>query len=198
MTTGERMKKCRKEYGVPVEVIAEALDVSIATVYRYESGDIEKLPGNLLEPLAQALHTTPSYLMGWEDFSSVDALKSISEWLKEARTKSEKSVSAVSKELSNHNIKKSSKTLYGYENGHSMPDIYTLLALCNIYGVEDILSDMGYKSGSEQKVISSQLDPPLSQQEIGNIEKYRELTGESQLAVLNMVSLLHSRECGEE
>lgn len=67
MTTGSRMKERRKEIGVPVETIANALGVSVATVYRYENGDIEKVPGTVLEPLARVLQTTPAYLMGWDD-----------------------------------------------------------------------------------------------------------------------------------
>ena len=67
MTTGERINARRKETGVPVEKIAEALGVSIATVYRYENGEIEKLPGNTLEPLARILDTTPAALMGWTE-----------------------------------------------------------------------------------------------------------------------------------
>ena len=60
-----RMKQRRKELGISVEAVAAALGVSVATVYRYEKGDIEKVPGALLEPLARVLHTTPAYLMGW-------------------------------------------------------------------------------------------------------------------------------------
>ncbi len=60
------MKLRRKETGVPVEEIATALGVSIATVYRYENGEIEKVPGEALAPLAKVLHTTPAYLMGWD------------------------------------------------------------------------------------------------------------------------------------
>lgn len=67
MTTGSRMKSRRKETGVPVEEIASTLGVSVATIYRYENGDIEKVPGSLLEPLSKVLHTTPAYLMGWSD-----------------------------------------------------------------------------------------------------------------------------------
>ena len=66
MTTGERMKQRRKEWGISVEDVAAALGVSVATVYRYEKGDIEKVPGAVLEPLARVLHTTPAYLMGWD------------------------------------------------------------------------------------------------------------------------------------
>lgn len=67
MTTGERMKARRKELGLSAEDVANALNVSRATVFRYEKGDIEKLPGAMLEPLAEVLHTTPAYLMGWEE-----------------------------------------------------------------------------------------------------------------------------------
>ena len=66
MTTGERMKVRRKEAGISVDEIAAALNVSVATVYRYENGEIEKVPGSVLEPLAKVLRTTPHYLMGWD------------------------------------------------------------------------------------------------------------------------------------
>lgn len=66
MTTGERIKQRRKELGLSAEYLAKKLKVSAATVYRYENGGIEKLPVDILEPLSQALDTTPSYLMGWE------------------------------------------------------------------------------------------------------------------------------------
>ncbi len=67
MTTGERIKARRKELSISADVLAEALGVSRATVFRYEKGEIEKLPVSTLEPLAKVLHTTPAYLMGWED-----------------------------------------------------------------------------------------------------------------------------------
>lgn len=67
MTTGERMKQRRKELGITAEQVAQALDVSRATVYRYENGDIEKVPGELLAPLARVLSVSPAYLMGWSD-----------------------------------------------------------------------------------------------------------------------------------
>ena len=72
------MKARRKEIGIPVDEIAAALGVSVATVYRYENGDIEKLPGNVLEPLANVLRTTPAYLMGWDEAHSNLAAKDLS------------------------------------------------------------------------------------------------------------------------
>lgn len=38
-----------------------------STIYRYEKGEIENLPLDILEPIAKALGTTPQYLMGWEE-----------------------------------------------------------------------------------------------------------------------------------
>lgn len=67
MTTGERMKERRKALGISAEYIAEKLQVSPATIYRYEKGDIEKMPGNVLEPISEILFTTPAYLMGWAE-----------------------------------------------------------------------------------------------------------------------------------
>lgn len=67
MTTGERMKKRRKEIGFSAEKVAERLGVSPATIYRYEKGDIEKVPVDSLAELAKILQTTPAYLMGWEE-----------------------------------------------------------------------------------------------------------------------------------
>ena len=67
MTTGQRMKDRRKSIGLSAERVAEILGVSPATIYRYENGDIEKVPGERLGPIANALQTTPAYLMGWEN-----------------------------------------------------------------------------------------------------------------------------------
>ena len=66
MTTGERLKLRRKEIGFSAEKVADQLGVSPATFYRYEKGDIEKVPVDSLAELAKILQTTPAYLMGWE------------------------------------------------------------------------------------------------------------------------------------
>lgn len=71
MTTGQRMKDRRKAIGISAEKLADMLGVSPATIYRYENGDIEKVPGDRLGPIANALQTTPAYLMGWEDAAGI-------------------------------------------------------------------------------------------------------------------------------
>lgn len=66
MNIGERIKNRRIELGLSVDELAKRIGKNRATVYRYESNDIENLPTNILEPLAKALSTTPAYLMGWD------------------------------------------------------------------------------------------------------------------------------------
>ena len=70
------MKARRKELGFSAEYVAEKLGVSPATIYRYEKGEIEKMPGNILEPISKILRTTPAYLMGWDDTTVVTAFPS--------------------------------------------------------------------------------------------------------------------------
>ena len=62
-----RIRERRNELGLSVEEVAEKLGKNRATVYRYESSDIQKLPVDVLIPLSEILQTTPSYLMGWTD-----------------------------------------------------------------------------------------------------------------------------------
>jgi repressor LexA len=66
MRVGDRIKKRRTELEMSVDELAAKLQKNRATVYRYESGEIENLPLSILEPVAEALHTSPAYLMGWE------------------------------------------------------------------------------------------------------------------------------------
>jgi transcriptional regulator with XRE-family HTH domain len=67
MTIGERIKERRKELGMSVDELAEILGKNRATVYRYESDDIENLSITVLDPLAKALKTSPEHLMGWDE-----------------------------------------------------------------------------------------------------------------------------------
>lgn len=69
MTIGERIRARRKELGLSVDDLAQKLGKNRATIYRYESNEIENLPTTILEPLARALLTTPAALMGWDQRS---------------------------------------------------------------------------------------------------------------------------------
>ncbi len=65
-TIGDRIKQKRLEMGYTVDDVAKLLGKNRATVYRYESNEIENFPTTVLEPLSKILNTTPAHLMGWE------------------------------------------------------------------------------------------------------------------------------------
>lgn len=64
MTTGELIKKRRKELGMSVEDLAKKTGKHIATVYRWERGDIDDWPVDTLIAIAAALNIAPSGLLG--------------------------------------------------------------------------------------------------------------------------------------
>nr|DAM94880.1 MAG TPA: helix-turn-helix domain protein [Caudoviricetes sp.] len=70
--TGEQMKKRRKQLNMSADELAEKLGVSRSTIFRYEKGDIDKVPAEYIDKLAKALSTTPAYLMGWEENLETD------------------------------------------------------------------------------------------------------------------------------
>lgn len=67
MTIGHRIKEQRIKLGLSADDLAKKLGKNRATIYRYEKGEIENLPLDVLEPLAKSLETTPAHLMGWDN-----------------------------------------------------------------------------------------------------------------------------------
>ena len=67
MTVGARIQQRRKELDMTAAELGRRIGKNRSTVFRYENGDIDKLPVDVLKPIAEALLTTPEALMGWED-----------------------------------------------------------------------------------------------------------------------------------
>lgn len=67
MSIGQRIRSMRRQQGLSIDELAYRLGKNRTTIYRYENGDIENLPLGILDSLAEALNTTPAYLMGWEN-----------------------------------------------------------------------------------------------------------------------------------
>lgn len=67
MTIGNKIKKLRKNLGLSQIDLADIIQVSKQTLYKYENGLVTNIPSDKLESLADALDTTPEYLMGWTD-----------------------------------------------------------------------------------------------------------------------------------
>lgn len=62
---GQRIKERRQQLGLSVDEVAKALNKNRATVYRYESEEIENLPYTVLIPLAKVLRVTPAHILSW-------------------------------------------------------------------------------------------------------------------------------------
>lgn len=67
VNVGKRIKDRRKELGMAAEDVAALIDVSPATIYRYESNYISNMGVDKLSPIAKALKVSEAYLMGWTD-----------------------------------------------------------------------------------------------------------------------------------
>lgn len=63
----EKIKERRLKLEMSYQDLSDATGISKSTLQRYETGYIKKVPINQIEILAKALHTTPSYLMGWDN-----------------------------------------------------------------------------------------------------------------------------------
>ena len=64
-TIGSRIREKRQELNMSVDELAARLGKNRATIYRYESDDIENFPISIIGPLADVLQVSPAYLMGW-------------------------------------------------------------------------------------------------------------------------------------
>ena len=67
MTTGERIKRLRKDLGLSADELGKMIGKDRSTIYRYERGDIENATVDVIPRLAKALQTTPQYILGWDN-----------------------------------------------------------------------------------------------------------------------------------
>lgn len=62
-----RIKELRQEQGLTLEQVAKVVGVGKSTVRKWETGMIANMKRDKIAALSKALHTTPAYLMGWND-----------------------------------------------------------------------------------------------------------------------------------
>ncbi len=71
MSKGERIKYLREQAGLSQVALAEKIDVSKQTLYKYENNIITNIPSDKIEAIAKSTGSSPAYIMGWEDTDSV-------------------------------------------------------------------------------------------------------------------------------
>lgn len=62
-----RIKECREKAGLSVDDLAKKIGKARASLYRYENGEIEKMPSSVLMDIAKILKVSPTYLMGYDN-----------------------------------------------------------------------------------------------------------------------------------
>ncbi|OUQ17034.1 hypothetical protein B5E80_18735, partial [Flavonifractor sp. An135] len=67
MTMGERIKQLRLSKGFSQEELGARVGVQKAAIHKYENGLVVNLKQATISKLAQALGTTPGYLLGLEE-----------------------------------------------------------------------------------------------------------------------------------
>ena len=67
MATGDKIRALRIENRMSQEDLGNIIGVQKSAVHKYETGLIVNLKKSVIAKLADALDTTPAYLMGWED-----------------------------------------------------------------------------------------------------------------------------------
>lgn len=68
--TGDKIKILREEKGLTQKQLADLVNISRSALGMYESN--QRIPKQkILESIAKALNTTPSYLIGWDEESNI-------------------------------------------------------------------------------------------------------------------------------
>ena len=83
--------------------------------------------------------------------------------LKQYRKHRNLTVQQVADTLAAHGYHVAPKTIYGWENGATQPDADTLMFLCELYEIKDILSSFGYREAPKNLFTLNSLEKELIQ-----------------------------------
>ena len=66
MTIGERIRELRQRSGLSMQEVAERLNTTKQTVYKYETGIITNIPSDRISAMAVMFGVSPAVIMGWQ------------------------------------------------------------------------------------------------------------------------------------
>lgn len=67
MTIGDRIKNLRDSLDMSQVDLADRINVSKQTLYKYENNIITNIPSDKIEAIAKVGNISPAYLMGWDN-----------------------------------------------------------------------------------------------------------------------------------
>ena len=71
MTTGDRIRELRLALSMTQKELGDLVGVQKAAINKYETGIVVNIKRDTIDELAKALHTTPAYLLGYEEQPSL-------------------------------------------------------------------------------------------------------------------------------
>lgn len=113
--------------------------------------------------------------------------ENIGKVLKNLRLNAGITPSEVTTRLKEYGINISDKTLYGYENGHSAPQINTLFRLCEVYGVDDVAAAFGFENSKSPTIGND--DGALEHEKL-----FKSLSPAAQRQALDYIRFLSEKE----
>lgn len=134
MLLAKVLKQRRAELGYTLLEIATKMEVSEATVQRWESGNIKTLRYDRIAKLAEILKVQPNEIMGWEDDYTYEQTNNSSPKtifnirLKELRTKK-----GISQQKLADRIGISKSSINMYERGEREPNIAILIKMADVF-----------------------------------------------------------------
>lgn len=64
---GEAIKDLRKQAGFSQEELANMLDTTKQTIYKYENGIVTNIPSDKIEEMSRIFSVSPAVIMGWDE-----------------------------------------------------------------------------------------------------------------------------------
>lgn len=115
MTIGEKIKLLREEAKLSQGELAKKANTTKQNIYKYEKGIITNIPSDRIELIANALSTTPAYLMGWNENLSetlVNDDEELTEYLEELKTRPElRMIFSLTKNATKKDVEKAVKVI---------------------------------------------------------------------------------------
>lgn len=67
MSKGKRIKELREKYELTQDQLAQKLETTKQTIFKYENGIVTNIPSDKVEKMASIFNVSPSYILGWDD-----------------------------------------------------------------------------------------------------------------------------------
>ena len=100
----------------------------------------------------------------------------IAKVLKKYRKNNKLTVNEVAELLNERSLTVATKTIYGWESGQAQPDADTLLVLCEIYNIDDILGTFGYSNKKQFHITNHERELIEKIEQEGNLTKFPDLS----------------------